>query len=115
VIVARQGLSPLSGLIASRRWVTPSAENVQSAIGGDGQLEILGPNQLKLLDLQDEPADRLWGVEGEDHLLLARFLGDPATPARTWVIVENVVNGMIGVLGGDQHGRDGGDVNPVQR
>ena len=64
-----------------------------------------------LLDLQGDPADRLRGVEGQDQGLLARLPGHPAAPARTPVAVEGVVHGMLGGLGGHQHGRHGGDVD----
>src|SRR5262249_21371413 len=64
--------------------------------------------------LQGDPADRLGAVEGEDHGLFPGLPGDPAAPARTPPVVEGMVDRMIGVLGGHQHGGDGGDVDGVR-
>ena len=77
-------------------------------VGGDGQLEFLRAGRLCLLDLHGHPADRLRGVEGQGHRLLARLPRDPAARPRASPAVEGVVHGMLGVLGRHEHGRQGG-------
>ena len=133
--VARQGLPPLSGLITSRRWVTPWAETVhfsRSKVVPSGlklnscrssSRYVLPPSQERLnwsswvrayfglFDFQEDLVDRLWGVEGKDHALLTRFPSDPASASRSPMVVEDMINGMLGSLGGHQHRGDGGDVD----
>ena len=137
--VARQGLSPLSGLITSRRCVTPSADTAHSSrskvvSGGlklyscrsssryvfppsqrKTQLEFLGSRYFRLLDFQEDVSDRLRGVEGKDHGLLTRLPGDPASASRSPMGVEGKIDGMVGSLGSHLHGGDRSDVDLARR
>ena len=135
VRVARQGLSPLSGLITSRRWVTPWAETVhfsRSKVVPAGlklyscrssSRYVLPPSQerlnwsswgsryFQLFNFHEDLVDRLWVVKGKDHGLLTRLTGDPAGASLSPMRVEGKVNGMVGSLGGHLHRGDGGDVD----
>ena len=81
------------------------------AVNRDGQLDLLGAGDLMLLDFQDDLADCLRGVEGQGQRLLTELPGHPAAPARSPLVVEGVVHGMLGSLGGHQHGGHGGNVD----
>ena len=53
---------------------------------------------FRLLDFQEDLVDRLRGVEGKDHGLLTRLPGDPAGASRSPMVVEDMIDGMLGGL-----------------
>src|SRR5512135_23455 len=85
------------------------------AITGERHLEFLRAGDLRFLDFQDDPADRLRGVKRQDQRLLAGPSGHPTAPPRASSLIEGVIHGMLGGFGADQHGRRGSDVDRARR
>ena len=134
VRVARQGLSPLSGLITSRKCVTPSAVTAQSSRSKvvAGGLKLIPAAAVPGMSFRHRKKDST-GVPGFEVLPAPRLPGGcvgssagrrrqgsgSAHPAhrrssdcsRSPLGVEDKINGMVGSLGSHLHGGDRGDVD----
>ena len=89
---------------------------ISSAVKRNGQLQLLGATGLIFLYLQDDLANRLWRVKGQNQRLFTGRFRDPAAPSGPAPGIEGVLNRMVFRFRSHQHGGDGSNVKlPWQR
>src|SRR5207248_7108097 len=80
-------------------------------VGRDGDLHLLRPGVVRLVDLDEERPDRLRSVKCHDHRLWSRRSGYPATRSGSALAVEGVIDRMVWILRRHEDGRARGDVD----
>src|SRR5207248_8601035 len=80
-------------------------------VGRDGDLHLLRPGGVRLVDLDEERPDRLRSVKCHDHRLWSRRSGYPATRSGSALAVEGVIDRMVWILRRHEDGRARGDVD----
>src|SRR5262245_41335635 len=82
---------------------------VLAAIARDRERELLGSAHVRFLDFKAHLADRLGRVEDDEDRLFTDLLGHPPSTPRAPVMVEGMLDRMVGVFGCHVHGGDGRD------
>ena len=93
-------------------WLVRRAHAARSVspVTRDRYQKFLHPAHLWFLNFEVERVHGLRRIEGQHQPLGPRLAGDPAAPPGSMVVVEGMVNRIIGSLRGHQHGGECRDV-----